>query len=101
MKLLFVDTNHVARSKTAALVFKNTFDTRSAGLNSSDPLNKEQLAWADVVMVMEDEHKMEIARKFPEFYMEKPVLSLNVKGKFRFDQPELRDLIREKVYEKL
>ena len=34
------------------------------------PLTAEQLGWADVVIVMEDKQREEIAKRFPEQYLD-------------------------------
>jgi len=40
-------------------------------LFNDKPLTAEQLGWADVVIVMEDKQREEIAKRFPEQYMKK------------------------------
>ncbi|MBI4451459.1 hypothetical protein HY642_05775 [Candidatus Woesearchaeota archaeon] len=57
MKVLFICNQNQHRSKTAEDLFKDTFNTKSAGLYNSTPVTEEQLSWADVVLVMEDEQR--------------------------------------------
>lgn len=99
MKVLFVCNQNQHRSKTAEELFKNRFETKSAGLYNEKPLDKKQLSWADVVVVMEDEQISEIAKRFPEQYMQKRIISLGIPDLFHHNQPELIDVLKAKVNE--
>ena len=70
----------------------------SAGLFNDKPLTAEQLEWADVVIVMEDEQREEIAERFPEQYMKKRILSLNIPDIYHYNQPELVSELKRKVF---
>jgi len=97
MNVLFICNQNLNRSKTAERIFKNRFNTKSAGLYNEKPVTESQLAWADVVVVMEDEHKIEVAKRFPELYLGKRILSLGIPDIYRYGQPELVELLRTKV----
>ena len=97
MKLLFICNQNKNRSKTAEGLFKGKFDTKSAGLYTEKPVTEKQLSWADVVIVMDDEQRSEIAKRFPKQYMQKQILSLDIPDVFRFNQPELVDMLKSKV----
>ncbi len=89
MNVLFVCNQNENRSKTAEKIFKDRFNTESAGLYNAKPITEKQLAWADAVVVMEDSHRSELAKRFPEQYMLKRILSLDIPDIYHFDQPEL------------
>lgn len=97
MNVLFVCNQNQNRSKTAAELFKDRFKTKSAGLYNEKPLSKKQLSWADTVIVMEDNQRSEIAKRFPELYMQKRILSLDIPDTFHFNQPKLICLLKSKI----
>ena len=97
MKVLFICNQHQNRSKTAQEVFKPRFETKSAGLYSKKPVTKKQLSWADIVVVMEDEQRSELARRFPKLYLQKRILSLDIPDIYHHNQPELVSILKSKV----
>ena len=97
MNVLFVCNQNKNRSKTAENLFKDKFSTRSAGLYNHKPLTSEQLSWADTVVVMEEEQRREIGRRFPKEYLDKKILSLDIPDVYKYNQLELIELLREKV----
>ena len=101
MKVLFVCNQNQNRSKTAEEIFKSKFETKSAGLYNLKPVSEKQLSWADVVIVMEEEQRSEIAKRFPKQYMLKRILSLNVPDRYSYNQPELIEALKNKVNELL
>lgn len=99
MKVLFICNQNQHRSKTAEEVFKGKFETLSAGLYNENPLTEEQLAWADLVVVMEDEQRTELAKRFPKWYMKKKIISLNIPDTYYYNQPELITILQRKAAE--
>ena len=97
MKVLFICNQNRHRSKTAEELFKDRFQTKSAGLFNEKPLTKEQLSWADIVVVMEDEQRKEISKRFPKEYLQKRIISLGVSDVYGYNQPELVDVLKEKI----
>lgn len=89
MKVLFICNQNKHRSKTAEEIFKSKFETKSAGLFNEKPVTKKQLSWADLVVVMEDAQRSEIAKRFPYLYLQKRILSLNIPDIYSYSQPEL------------
>ena len=77
-KILFICNANLNRSPTAEKIFKDRFETKSAGLYNESPLKEQQLKWADVVVVMEEDQRSEIAKRFPKQYMQKKILSLDI-----------------------
>lgn len=60
MKVLFVCNQGRNRSRTAAQVFQSIYETRAAGLYSEPPVSAQDLAWADVIVVMEEHQREEL-----------------------------------------
>ena len=99
MKVLFICNQNENRSKTAEEVFKGKFDTKSAGLFNEKPVNEKQLSWADVVIVMEEFQRAELAKRFPKLYMQKQILSLDIPDIYHHNQPELVNMLKSKINE--
>ena len=99
MKVLFICNQNQNRSKTAEEIFKGRFQTKSAGLYNEEPVTAKQLSWADVVVVMEDAQRAEIAKRFPKQYMQKRILSLNIPDVYHYNQPELIGILKAKINE--
>ena len=97
MNILFVCNQNQNRSKTAKEIFKNKFNSESAGLYNKKPVNEKQVSWADTIIVMEDSQRSEIADRFPKQYMQKRILSLNIPDVYHFNQPELVELLKSKI----
>jgi len=97
MKVLFICNQNIHRSRTAEELFKDKFQTKSAGLYNGNPVTKEELEWADKIFVMEDEQRAEIAKRFPNQYLQKQILCLNIPDIFHFNQPELISLLNFKM----
>lgn len=96
MKVLFVCNQNKHRSKTAEVLFKSRFETRSAGLYNERPISAKELGWADVVVLMDEEQRIELARRFPLQVLKKRIVTLDVPDVFSFNQPELVALLKHK-----
>ncbi len=99
MKVLFICNQNQNRSRKAALLFRDRFETKSAGLYNKTPVDKEQLSWADLIVVMEDAQRNELGQRFPEEYLKKRILSLDVPDIYSFEQPELDEILNNKINE--
>jgi predicted protein tyrosine phosphatase len=103
MNVLFVCTHHVARSPMAAALFSELVGAtsrhrvRSVGLatGASRRLTTRELAWADVVVVMEPTHLALIARRWPQQVAK--VRMLGVPDDYDPDEPDLRALLIPKL----
>jgi len=78
-------------------LFKSKFETKSAGLFNERPVTKGQLEWADVIVVMEDFQREEIANRFPNVYLKKKIISLDIPDVYIYGQLELRNLLLSKI----
>ena len=96
MKVLFICNQNQHRSKTAEEIFRNKFETKSAGLFNKKPVTEKEISWADLVVVMEDFQRSEIAKRFPKQYMQKRILSLNIPDMYGYNQPELVNLLEDR-----
>ena len=99
MKILFICNQNQHRSKTAEEIFKGKFNTKSAGLYNQKPVTSKQLSWADVVIVMEDEQRSEISKRFPKLYMQKRILSLEIPDHYNYNDPKLVKSLKIKIKE--
>ncbi len=97
MKVLFICNQNKNRSKTAEEIFCDKFETKSAGLFCSKPVSKKELSWADVVMVMEEEQRHELAKRFPKLYLQKRILNLDIPDVYNHGDPRLVSSLKSKV----
>lgn len=97
MNVIFICNQNQNRSKTAEEIFKTIFETKSAGLYNDNPLTAQQLEWADLVMVMEEAQRKELAKRFPRQYLAKQILNLDIPDIYKYNQPELINILRSKV----
>jgi predicted protein tyrosine phosphatase len=99
MNILFICNQNKNRSKTAAEIFKDKFNTKSAGLYADKPISEDELSWADLVFVMEDFQRTEISKRFPDSYLKKQIISLDIPDIYHYNQPELVDILKKKMEE--
>jgi|SRR3989338_3497497 len=97
MKVLFICNQNKNRSKTAEELFRDKFETKSAGLFNKSPVREKELSWADVVMVMEEEQREELAKRFPKIYLQKRILNLDIPDIYSHDDPHLVNVLKAKI----
>ena len=97
MRVLFICNQNENRSRTAEEIFKDNFEVKSAGLFNKKPVTEKQISWADAIVVMEEDQRNEIAKRFPRQYMKKHILSLDIPDVFHFNQPELINLLKQRI----
>lgn len=89
------------RSPTAEQIFAEYpgVECTSAGLNhgADNPLTAELIEWADLIFVMEREHKTKLAKAFKQHLGGKRVVCLNIPDNFKFMDPALVKLLNAKV----
>ena len=91
MNKLFVCNQGKYRSRTAASLFGGRF----AGVFVN--LKKEDLAWADIVYVMEESQRSEIGKLFPQEYLKNRILNVEVPDIYGYMDEELVDVLRGKL----
>ena len=99
MNVLFICNQNQNRSKTAEEIFKDRFNTKSAGLYNVKPVTEKQISWADTIIVMEEAQRSEIANRFPKQYMLKRILSLDIPDVYYYNQHELIEILNSKMDE--
>ncbi len=89
------------RSPSAEHVFADWpgVATASAGVNreADTPVSPELLEWADLILVMEGRHRRKLAARFSSYLARTPVHCLNIPDDYSFMQPELVQLLRQRV----
>lgn len=97
-RLLFLCSQNKLRSPTAAdlLADYDGVETDSAGLNNDAvvPLCAEQIAWADLILVMETAHKTRLNRKFKCELAGKRVAVLSIPDDYEYMDEELVELLK-------
>ncbi len=99
MKILFVCSRNRLRSPTAESIFADYagIETRSAGTakDAENPIAFDDLEWADIVFVMEKRHAKQLRHLFPK--LEPRVICLGIPDNYEFMQPELIEILEQKV----
>ncbi|WP_332774519.1 low molecular weight protein tyrosine phosphatase family protein [Polaromonas sp.] len=100
-RLLFICSQNRWRSPTAEQVFSEQtgVECSSAGLNhdAENPLTPELIEWAELIFVMEREHKAKLSTRFKEFLRGKRVICLDIPDNYKFMEPALVKLLKAKV----
>ena len=99
MKLLFICNQNKNRSKTAEHLFNGKFNTKSAGLYNQKPVTAKELSWADTIIVMEEQQRSELAKRFPKQYAQKRILSFDIPDVYDYNNPKLVNALKSKVKE--
>ena len=97
LKVLFVCAMNKQRSVTAERMFRNDarLEVRSAGVRSEAlrRVSEADMLWADVVFVMEREHKLWIQTRFD--YLDLPDIGvLDIPDEFEVMDPHLQDTLK-------
>jgi predicted protein tyrosine phosphatase len=100
-RALFICSRNRLRSPTAEHVFCSWtgVETDSAGLGADAevPLEPEQIAWANIIFVMERVHKRRLSTRFKTHLNGKRVICLDIPDNYAYMQPELVSLLEAKV----
>ena len=88
------------RSKTAEVIFKDNprHKVKSAGILDNF-VTEELMGWANLIFVMEEWHRTELANKFPELYMREKIICLDIPDIYSFNDPELVVAMKDKTKE--
>jgi len=103
VNVLFVCTENLARSPTAASLFRELqgkvgrHEARAVGTASHAPrrLTTRELAWAELVAVMESRHLGVIVRHWP--HHARKVVVLQIEDRFISSERELRQTLEPKI----
>lgn len=97
MNVLFICNQNQNRSKTAEELFQEQFNTQSAGLYNQKPVTEKQLHWADAIVVMEEEQRHELAKRFPPIYLQKRILCLDIPDIYYYNDQGLIQILKLKM----
>jgi predicted protein tyrosine phosphatase len=99
--VLFVCSANRLRSPTAEQVFSTWpgIETDSADIsNGADVLlSAEQVAWADIIFVMEKTHRNKLNRKFRSSLNGKRMICLDIPDDYEFMDPVLVRILESRV----
>lgn len=100
-RILFLCSLNRWRSPTAEQIFAEHpgIECASAGLNhgAENPLTPELVEWADLIFVMERQHKVKLSSEFKPWLRGKRVVCLNIPDRYQFMDPALVKLLQAKV----
>jgi predicted protein tyrosine phosphatase len=99
--VLFVCSQNKLRSPTAESVFSQfpELECQSAGTDPSAnvPLDPELIEWADVIFVMEKNHRNKIMKKFKQHLNGKRIVVLGIPDDYECMDPGLIRILQVKV----
>ena len=97
LRVLFVCAMNKERSVTAERLYRNDarLEVRSAGVRSeaNRRVSEADLKWADVVFVMEREHKLWITTRFEGMKLP-PIDVLDIPDEFGVMDPALQEMLK-------
>jgi predicted protein tyrosine phosphatase len=97
LRVLFVCAKNQWRSPTAEHLYRDDprLEVRSAGVRAGARrrLHEDDLRWADLLFVMEREHKQWIAMHFHGLGLP-PIVVLDIPDNYQYMDPELQELLR-------
>ena len=100
-KVLFICGKNKWRSPTAEQVFSEHrgIQCASAGLShdAEVPISAELVEWAELIFVMEKQHKSKLSAQFRPQLLGKKVVCLNIPDNYKFMEPALVKLLEAKV----
>ena len=102
--ILVICGRNKKRSRTAEHIFKHDehFHIRSAGLSpkSERKISEQDLNWADLVFVMESDHRSKILDLYP--HLELPTIEvLHIPDEYEFMDEELIDILTGRMNDAL
>lgn len=101
MNLLFICSRNKWRSRTAEDLFKrlNGYEVRSAGTAESAMVrvNEKLFAWADIIFVMERDHKKRLQQKFSSDVLNKEMIVLDIPDEYQYMDEALVEILNETI----
>jgi predicted protein tyrosine phosphatase len=93
LRVLFICSRNRRRSPTAEAVFRGRegLETASAGLapDSEEIVTPETLAWADLIFVLEKDHRARLQRRFAAHIRHAGVVCLDIPDRYGFTDAAL------------
>ncbi len=101
--MLFVCSGNIDRSPTAEALLKGKegFEVKSAGTWPFAPtvISKGLIDWADIIFVMEEQHRQALLRIDPR--ADAKIVVLGIDDHYLKGDPELLEILRQKLSEYL
>jgi predicted protein tyrosine phosphatase len=101
LNVLFVCSRNQWRSPTAERMFKGhpVIVARSAGtsLSARHHISHVDIAWADVILVMEDKHRQRIVAEYTRLVEHTPIHVLDIPDEYKYMDPELIEVLEQTV----
>ncbi len=98
--ILFVCGRNKWRSPTAERIYQNDkrVEVRSAGMSgkSKHPISNDDIAWADLIFVMESGYKSRILGLFHNYSLPK-IENLDIPDEYEYMDEELIEVIEKRV----
>ncbi|MCO8123557.1 protein tyrosine phosphatase [Stieleria sp. TO1_6] len=98
INVLFVCSKNQWRSPTAEAVYRDdprvAVRSRGTATSARQTIHAIDLAWADLVLVMEDKHRHRLLADYPGETRFLPIEVLHIPDDYQFMDPELIELIR-------
>jgi predicted protein tyrosine phosphatase len=100
-RVLFICSRNRLRSPTAEAIFsgREGIEALSAGTSPDAELlvDADLIAWADLIVAMERSHSRSLTRSFPALMRDKQITVLGIPDDYRYMQPELVDLLEQRM----
>lgn len=101
--MLFVCSGNIDRSPTAEALLKGKegFEVKSAGTWEGSPnvISKELIDWADMIFVMEEQHRQALLQI--DLRADAKIVVLGIDDHYLKGDPELLEILRQKLSEHL
>jgi predicted protein tyrosine phosphatase len=101
VNVLFVCSRNQWRSPTAERVWRNHpgLSVRSAGISASarHRVASKDIQWADLILVMEEEHKSQLLAEHSRTLAHKPIHVLDIPDAYEYMDPELVEHLKQSV----
>ena len=98
MNLLFICSRNQWRSPTGEALYRKSpiHSVRSAGTspNARRTVNAKDIAWADLIFVMEEKHKSRMRSAFPQQAKHAAIHVLDIPDEYQKNNLELIELLR-------
>jgi predicted protein tyrosine phosphatase len=99
--VLFVCSRNQWRSPTAEQVWRKhpALAVRSGGTspNAKHPVSAADIAWAQVIFVMEEKHKSRLRAEYRRMLDNKPIHVLDIPDEYKYMDAELVEILRQSV----
>jgi predicted protein tyrosine phosphatase len=101
LNVLFICSRNQWRSPTAEKVWRSNpnLSVRSAGTspNARRHVSPEDIAWSEVIFVMEEKHKSRLVAEYGRLLEYKPMHVLDIPDQYKYMDPELVEELERSV----